>query len=490
MMPLRLSIKAKVFAWNVLLVLVFAGVLLTLLFSIREISQLTSEIVNHRYMVDSLSKNLMDHILVMEESQRKYALVKGRQYIEAYMAALRKFEQDLAILTLMDVDSGGHSVWSSLRKSYDDHFRSRSTAVSAASQGAETSPAMQWIPQQVLDEWINSITLGRAKNQKAIEEAVRSLHVKGEKARGWVIIAAVAALIICITGWVFLAHSINRPLKELRRGILSLSREGPLVPINIRTRDEFEDLAKVFNSMARRLRREEKMRADFISMLSHEIRTPLTSITEAVNLLSEEIPGPINDRQRRLLEISRRELERITKQLAQLIQISRLEAGTLEVKPVEIPVDELVSSSMDRLLPMAQSKGVHLRCEIPSGIPRVYADPEHLLQVLVNLIGNAIKFSPKGSTVSVGVTYIESSKELCFYVSDQGPGIPEEEKDKVFERYYRVSSMAEDTDGMGLGLSISKGLVERHGGSIWVESSPGRGSTFYFTISACGRKGS
>ena len=132
---------------------------------------------------------------------------------------------------------------------------------------------------------------------------------------------------------------MSRPVRELRRGIKSLSRSGLTEPIRIYSNDEFGELAGAFNDMAARLIEEERMRSDFISMLSHEIRTPLTSIRESVNLIVEEVMGNINEKQRRFLEIASKEIERITTLLNHLMQISRLEAGAVEIHPR--PIDPL-----------------------------------------------------------------------------------------------------------------------------------------------------
>jgi signal transduction histidine kinase len=236
--------------------------------------------------------------------------------------------------------------------------------------------------------------------------------------------------------------------------------------------------------MAARLTEEERMRSDFISMLSHEIRTPLTSIRESVNLISEEVMGDINEKQRRFLLIASHELERITTLLNHLMQISRLEAGAVEIHPRSIDLDEFVQSTISRLIPAAEAKDISIGSEIDTTISGFYCDPDNMQQVLLNLIGNAIKFSPQGSDILVSVKRDESGKSpnLVFSIRDHGQGIPEEEQALVFHKYYRASGTRDEVDGVGLGLSISKHIVETHGGEIGVRSKPGEGSTFSFTL--------
>ena len=226
------------------------------------------------------------------------------------------------------------------------------------------------------------------------------------------------------------------------------------------------------------------MRSDFISMLSHEIRTPLTSIRESVNLIAEEVVGDINDKQRRFLLIASRELERITTLLNELMQISRLEAGAVELHPRVIDLGEFVHGAISRLVPAAEAKDISIHPEIDSGTSELYGDPDNLQQVLLNLLGNAIKFSPQGSSIQVSVRRDDSAKGplLIFSVKDTGPGIPYAEQSLVFHKYYRASGIRDQVDGVGLGLSISRHIVEAHGGEIGVSSVPGEGSTFTFTL--------
>ena len=208
---------------------------------------------------------------------------------------------------------------------------------------------------------------------------------------------------IGLLGLIVFSFGMVRPLRELRRGIKSLSSSGVTAPIRIHSSDEFGELAGAFNDMAARLTEEERMRSDFISMLSHEIRTPLTSIRESVNLICEEVMGGINEKQRRFLLIASRELERITTLLNHLMQISRLEAGVVEIHPRTIDLNEFVQGAISRLVPVAEAKDISIHSEITGAVSEFYCDPENLQQVLLNLLGNAIKFSPGGSTILVSV---------------------------------------------------------------------------------------
>jgi signal transduction histidine kinase len=177
-------------------------------------------------------------------------------------------------------------------------------------------------------------------------------------------------------------------------------------------------------------------------------------------------------------------LERITTLLNHLMQISRLEAGAVEIHPRVMDLGQFVHGTISRLIPAAEAKDISIDSEIDPAIFDFYCDPDNLQQVLLNLLGNAIKFSPHGSAILVSVRRDDSAKapQLVFSVTDRGPGIPDAEQTLVFHKYYRASGVRDEVDGVGLGLSISKYIVEAHGGEIGIRSKPGEGSIFSFTL--------
>jgi signal transduction histidine kinase len=234
--------------------------------------------------------------------------------------------------------------------------------------------------------------------------------------------------------------------------------------------------------MTRRLKREENMRSDFISMLSHEIRTPLTSIRESVNMILEEVMGAINDQQKKFLKIASAEIGRISGLLNHLMQVSRMEVRALEVAPEPVDPYEMVSKSVEHLKPTAKTKNISVSLQIPNNAPMVRCTPEHLHQVLLNILGNAIKFTDKGGRIGVYVLSDKKEEMMTFAISDSGPGISPDEKALIFDKYYRSKDMRGHMDGVGLGLSISKQIIVAHGGNIWVKSKAGKGSIFGFTL--------
>lgn len=247
-----------------------------------------------------------------------------------------------------------------------------------------------------------------------------------------------------------------------------------------------------------RIRRLETIRRDFISNISHELRTPLASLKALTETLQE---GALEDppAAHRFLGRIQTEVDALTHMTTDLLELSRIESGQVPLELRAVSPSELIQSAEGRMKLQAERAGLILRVECLPGMPKIRADLPRLEQVLVNLIHNAVKFTPPGGeiilTASRSILFLtgkgveESLTEpgagqgsyICFVVYDTGSGIPADDLSRIFERFYRVDR-SRSGGGTGLGLSISRHLVEAHGGRIWAESVEGQGSTFFFTI--------
>jgi two-component system, OmpR family, phosphate regulon sensor histidine kinase PhoR len=227
-----------------------------------------------------------------------------------------------------------------------------------------------------------------------------------------------------------------------------------------------------------RIRRLETVRRDFISNVSHELRTPLASLKALTETRQEDaLEDP--PAARRFLGRIHTEVDALTQMATELLELSRIESGQVPLDLQSTAPGRLLRASADRMKAQADRAGVSLRVEIPESLPNIRADGSRLEQVLVNLIHNAIKFTPVGGEVTL--TAAPAGNFVQFAARDTGSGIPSDDLPRIFERFYRVDR-SRTGGGTGLGLSISKHLVEAHGGRIWAESREGAGSTFFFTI--------
>jgi two-component system, OmpR family, phosphate regulon sensor histidine kinase PhoR len=234
------------------------------------------------------------------------------------------------------------------------------------------------------------------------------------------------------------------------------------------------------------LRRLQQIRAEFIDNLSHELRTPLTTVGLLAETLSREadaagtaIPPKMRDR------IGKIEVEtgHLVQMVSEIMDLSRIESGSGLTLIDDLDLGRLAAASVERLKLFADRQGVRLRIDVPPGLPRIRGDEARLGQVFVNLVHNAVKFSPKGSEVVVAVR--AADRELVASVQDHGIGIPRAAQPRIFERFYKVDRArvrGETPGGTGLGLAIARHVVEQHGGRIWLESTEGDGSTFAFAL--------
>ena len=224
-------------------------------------------------------------------------------------------------------------------------------------------------------------------------------------------------------------------------------------------------------------------RAEFLRNVNHELRTPLSSAYGFVRLLLDDMAGKLPAKQKKFLTIAVKNLDQLIAMVDDLTENSRGEQGQLIIEPKHCSLAAQIRETIEGLRLTAVERGVRLSFE-ESPLPEVFADPKRCRQILINLIGNALKFTPRDGTVSLRAAV--DNRDPGFVrvaVSDTGPGIGPEETGLIFERLHREPAPALDgRRGLGLGLSISRKLVSAQGGRIWVESRPGRGSTFYFTV--------
>jgi PAS domain S-box-containing protein len=234
----------------------------------------------------------------------------------------------------------------------------------------------------------------------------------------------------------------------------------------------------VFRDVTER-REVERMKDEFVSVVSHELRTPLTSIRGSLGLLGSGLLGPVPERGQRLLEIATENTDRLVRLVNDILDIERMDAGRMELERVTVDAASLVRQAVQTVEGMAARHSVELVVEPVSAV--VWADPDRLVQVLTNLLSNAIKFSESGGVVRVRSADVAG--QLRITVSDTGRGIPAELQERIFGRFQQVdASDSRQKGGTGLGLAIARGIVQQHGGTMELESEPGKGSAFSFTV--------
>ncbi len=253
--------------------------------------------------------------------------------------------------------------------------------------------------------------------------------------------------------------------------------EGPLPGMTLLV---FQDLTRV--------RKLETVRRDFVSNVSHELRTPLASLKALVETLEE---GALDDppAARNFLQRMNTEIDNLTQMVHELLELSRIESNRVPLERVPVSPCDLACPAIERMQLQAERAGLNLHMDCPDDLPAVRADPSRIQQVLVNMIHNAIKFTPPGGEITssaaarqeAGQSADGKPTQVVFAIRDTGAGIPADVLPRIFERFYKADR-ARSGGGTGLGLSIARHIIQAHGGHIWVESTVGAGSTFYFTL--------
>ncbi len=220
------------------------------------------------------------------------------------------------------------------------------------------------------------------------------------------------------------------------------------------------------------------MQSQFVSTVSHELKNPLGVIRESMELILDKIAGDVSGEQREILEIGKRSTERLIRLVGDLLDLSKIEAGKMKLRQEDMDLGILVTEVLKLYAKEISKKRITLRQEIPPNVGLLVGDRDALIRVVINLVNNAIKYTPEGESISIHLS--GSSREVRFEIADTGPGIPKESFAKMFNKYERVA--AEKQEGTGLGLAISKDIIELHRGKIWVESEAGKGSRFIFTL--------
>ncbi len=231
----------------------------------------------------------------------------------------------------------------------------------------------------------------------------------------------------------------------------------------------------------KKLKEFDRLKTMFLSLVSHELRTPLTSIKGFAENMLDGLTGGLNNKQKDYLKRIKLNTDRLTRMINDLLDLSRIESGKMRLSPVELSPSEVAMEVVDQLKPLAAEKNLVIEIIAPDQAPKIWADQDKLNQIMINLLNNAIKFTPAGGNIRIETEFNDKDSFVC--VHDNGVGISPEDLPKIFDPFFQVSRQAEEkVQGSGLGLTITKSLVELHGGKIWVKSEIGCGSEFAFTL--------
>ncbi len=284
-----------------------------------------------------------------------------------------------------------------------------------------------------------------------------------------------AGIALVIARWV--ARGMTQPLRDMARAARRMETGDYSARVITESRDEVGRLAEAFNRMSAELEGLELLRRELVANVSHELKTPISALRAHL----ENLLDGVEQADPETLQVMLVQSERLGRLVDQLLDLSRLESGDVPLERERVALAPLVSQVLSEIQVARPEPGVTLTGDLPGDLPPVFADRERVHQVLFNLLDNAVRFTPAGGRVTVSAFGHNGSVDVV--VADTGPGISAEHLPRVFERFYRVDESRSRVDGgTGIGLAIARSVVEAHGGRIWADSEPGRGSTFTFEL--------
>jgi two-component system sensor histidine kinase GlrK len=478
-----MSLFARLVIGFLVVLALVSGVSFYALQNLQHFDRITRSILENERRVADYEKKLADSLDSEMRYESRYLILRDDALYREFEKFAQEFRGDLE-KALARADGNAAAILNEIRQQHDDYN-------ALVEEERDYLSARKPYPQAEFKSKKNHVTDGiftaleRLKTERDMDtyRKVRELAELGAQARKTAIIITAAAFIFILLLSLVITRSVTQPigmLKQKTREIAQGKFEGD---VKIPSPPELRDLAASFNLMCQKLNDLEKMKADFYASMSHELRTPLTCIKEGTGLLLEGVAGTTTEKQRKLLTIVAEESNRLISLVTSLLDLSKMEAGMMTYSLEKSAVAPLIQKAVMEITPLVEAKEISIETEVAAELPALKLDRERFLQVLRNLLGNAAKFTPKAGKVKVVARSVNSGVEISVW--DTGPGIAAEKIDAIFDKFQQgTANGVSSTNGTGLGLAIAKQIVTSHGGQIWAENQPERGSTFFFVLPA------
>jgi signal transduction histidine kinase len=421
---------------------------------------------------------LLEAVSALRRLEARYGLLRDAAYLDLFRERVRTMEVDLLRLTALLSTSVEREALAEARARLGDYR----TSVERHEAAGEPPPA------QRLEAALERLYVSSETELRRREESAQRLNERSRQvAVGGLVLATLVGLVLSL----FAALRIARPLRRLEAATRDVAQRAFSAPIPVRGRDEVAELTRAFNQMAAQLRDMDKLKDEFFSAISHDLRTPLAAISWSAEVLKRGTSGALTSRQERLIDGIMLSSGRLLGLVNQILELGRLRAGKLRLDVGPTDLSQLVAKSVAEVQSLAEQGDLTIEVRIPDGLGELQADGARVQQVLVNLLGNAIKFTPPGGRISVSAEEVEEA--VVVRVVDTGMGIAPDRLGRIFERYEQGHAGAAGSgaaspagaagiEGSGIGLAVVRGIVEAHGGQVWAESREGHGSMFAFRL--------
>ncbi|HEV8583684.1 MAG TPA: HAMP domain-containing sensor histidine kinase [Methylomirabilota bacterium] len=465
-----MRLASKIFLTSSLVILVLAGVGALSLGAVGRLVSVNREITTQTVPALRVTTGLRDHLLSLARLEARFTVLRDPRYAAAWREGAARVQGEFERLRGL-VRTPHEQVLLAEAAAAFDAYRAV-VATDQARSGRDRAP--DEARGRVLGERVEA-ALERLIDATHARVAAAQAEAARLEARTWtgVLLALGAAVVLALAGTAWLAYGITRSLRRLSAATTAVAAGSYREPIPDVARDEIGGLARSFNAMAAQLRRIDETKEEFFATLSHELRSPLTSVREAAHLLRDGVPGALNPKQARLVTVIGHSTDRLLRLVNQMLELSRLRAGVLPLAREKVDVARVVGRAVEELRPQAEEGGLTLARERTGERFEARGDEDRLAQVVVNLVANAVRFTPRGGRVVVRL--IDAGPEIEIQVEDTGVGIPAGAVPHIFESWRQAHR---DRGGTGLGLAVVRGVVQAHGGRVTVESQEGKGSRF------------
>jgi signal transduction histidine kinase len=478
---MRLSLFSRLTLGYLTIFLLVTAVSAYAIYQLRRFDALTRSILSVDNSVLETEKVLSDLLYSQSRFEQNFVIAKKEADFNQFLRLREEFNGQLSrALALADAET--QNLLSQIQRDYQGYQELvGEEAQLIRAKKVYSQAEYKQAKDQFTDAILASLEGIEPHQRQATHAKLNQLAQTVDQALKVSITIASACLIAIVFLSLLITRSITGPVALLKSKTRDIAEGRFDAGLRISSPPEIAELAVAFNRMCENLGEIERMKGDFFSSMSHELRTPLTSIKEGTGLLLDGVGGETTDKQRRLLTILAEESNRLIGVVNSLLDLSKMEAGMLNYEFETVNLDPLIRRAVAEIAPLVEAKQIMVETAIDGPLPPARLDPERMLQVLRNLIGNAVKFTPKGGQVTVVASPIDGKLQVS--VQDSGPGIPVESLAAIFEKFHQGNHKgAHPRPGTGLGLAIAKNIITSHGGEIWAESELGQGSKFFFVL--------
>jgi two-component system sensor histidine kinase GlrK len=479
---MKLTIFARLVVGYLLIFILAVTVTIYSIAQLRQLENVTHSILAVDHRLIDYEQKISDVLLSMMRYERKFVIIKDEGLYNQFSIAKKDFNKHLNDAILVAETDEVRELLKSINiyhQEYQAIFRDELKYLRSGQQYPEDNYRQE--KEAAVNEIMETLKELRTKSQQNTYKKVQKLGEAEVNASKVAIVLGLISLILGIVISIFITINITKPLSIIKHRTADIAKGDFGDDLNLSSPPEIKELANAFNMMCSKLKEIEKLKSDFFSLMSHELRTPLTTIKEGTNLYLEGLKDEeTTEKQRKLLTIINEECIRMITMVNSLLDLSKMEAGMMVFNVTRANLVVLINKVTREIEPLAETGNVVIETEIQEGLPHIKIDCDRILQVLRNLIGNAVKFTPEGGRVRINA--LNSDQKVKVSITDTGSGISKENLVSIFEKYHQESS--NKIKGTGLGLSIVKHIIDAHGGKVWVESTSENGSTFSFVLPA------